>query len=148
MKWRRPWLRRWTAVAAGAVLLLALQWWFGRPETWPRDTILTALRHVESSDRPNPPDGDGGLAIGPYQIHQGYWLDATAFDSTLGGSYQDCRQRAYAERVIDAYMRRHAAAAWATGHAETIARIHNGGPRGVTNPKTDGYWRRVRERLP
>ncbi len=40
--------------------------------TWPRQEILDAIRFVESSDRPNPPDGDDGLAIGPYQIHEVY----------------------------------------------------------------------------
>ncbi|MEZ6038659.1 MAG: hypothetical protein R3F29_14345 [Planctomycetota bacterium] len=33
------------------------------------------------------------------------------FAPELGGDYQDCRRRAYAERIIDAYMRRYAAEA-------------------------------------
>ena len=58
---------------------------------WPQDQILAAIRFVETSDQPSPPDGDDGLAIGPFQIHPSYWLDAHASDPSLGGSYQDCR---------------------------------------------------------
>lgn len=135
---------------AAAVLLAAVWWLFaqGERQRWPRAEILDAIRYVESGGRERPPDGDGGLAIGPYQIHEVYWLDALSFRPELGGSYQDCRNRAYAERVLAAYMQKYAADAWASGDAERIARVHNGGPKGHTNPKTDGYWRRVRERLP
>ena len=54
----------------------------------------------------------------------------------------------YAERVVDAYMRRHAPEAWAAGDGQRIARVHNGGPRGHEKEATVGYWRRVRSRLP
>jgi hypothetical protein len=30
---------------------------------------------------------------------------------------------------------------------ETLARIHNGGPRGHKNPATVGYWNKVRKNL-
>jgi hypothetical protein len=135
------------AVALGLVVLWLC---FGGAErqTWPRQQVLDAIRHVESGDRAEVPDGDGGLAIGPYQIHRVYWQDALAFRPTLGGDYQDCRDRAYAERVVDAYMSRWLAGPWQRGEAEAIARAHNGGPRGADNPKTDGYWRKVRARLP
>lgn len=141
--------RRRLVVIAGA--LVALAWWplaQGERQRWPRREILDAIRYVESGGRDRPPDGDGGLAIGPYQIHEVYWLDAVSFRPELGGSYQDCRKRDYAERVFDAYMQKWAPAAWAAGEAERIARVHNGGPKGHQNPKTDGYWQKVRERLP
>lgn len=133
-----------------AFVLLPL-WWFGaggERTTWPRQTVLDAIRFVESSDRDVVPDGDNGKAIGPYQIHRVYWQDAIQAAPDLGGDYQDCRRRGYAERIIDAYMQRHAPDAWQRGVAETIARIHNGGPKGAADPKTDGYWQRVRARLP
>ncbi len=134
------------------ILVLAIALLFGRSaearrESYGRDAILAAIRFVESSDRPNPPDGDGGRAIGPYQIHNVYWRDAIEHDPTLGGTYQDCRDRGYAERVIDAYMRRWAAEAWRDGDAETVARVHNGGPTGAQKTATDGYWERVLARL-
>ncbi|MFY9342019.1 MAG: hypothetical protein WAT39_06000, partial [Planctomycetota bacterium] len=136
-----------------AAVLLALVWAWpsGRtepPPTWPREPILAAIRFVESSDRDDVPDGDAGKAIGPYQIHEVYWQDALRFRPALGGTWQDCRKRAYAEAVIDAYMQRWANEAWQQGDAETIARIHNGGPGGATKDSTLGYWERVRARLP
>jgi len=114
---------------------------------YPRAQILDAIRQIESSGLPNPPDGDQGRAIGPYQIHEVYWRDAHAFDPTLGGRYADCRSRAYAEKVIDAYMRRYAAEAWLVGDAETVARIHNGGPEGARKSGTLGYWDKVHAEL-
>lgn len=154
-RWRRPrWprqplSRRWAA--ALAVLLLTVLWCTrgdaGR-RTWPRAEILAAIRQVESSGRDDVPDGDGGKAIGPYQIHFVYWQDALRSEPSLGGDYQHCRRRAYAERVIDAYMQKWAPAAWQAGEAETIARIHNGGPGGAEKQATLGYWRRVRSHLP
>lgn len=114
---------------------------------WPRAEILRAIRLVESGDREDVADGDGGLAIGPYQIHRVYWQDAVRFAPGIGGDYQDCRRRAYAERIVDAYMRKWVPQAWATGDAEVIARVHNGGPQGARKAATDGYWRKVRARL-
>ena len=112
-----------------------------------RRMILDAIRTVERGGDPDPPAGDGGRALGPYQIHREYWADAVAFEPGLGGSYEDVRRVAYAERVIDAYMRRHAPDAWSAGDAETIARIHNGGPRGAERASTLGYWRKVKSLL-
>lgn len=109
--------------------------------------ILDAIRMVECGGLEVAPDGDGGAAIGPYQIHRCYWLDAVQFAPELGGCYEDCRDRAYAERVVDAYMTRYARDAWQSGRAETIARIHNGGPRGDTRQATFGYWQRVQRHL-
>lgn len=103
---------------------------------------------VESGGRDDVPDGDRGAAIGPYQIHRTYWQDAISAAPGLGGDYQDCRNRRYAEAVIAAYMQKWAPEAWQRGEAETIARIHNGGPEGHRRAATLGYWRRVRARLP
>lgn len=147
--WRGP--RRHLAAAGAAVLVLVLLWiWAdsGERETWPHRQILDAIRFVESSDRDDVPDGDGGRAIGPYQIHRVYWQDAVEFEPELGGTYEDCRRRDYAERVIAAYMRRWAPGAWRAGDAEVIARLHNGGPRGDVEAATERYWQRVRARLP
>ena len=52
------------------------------------DKLLPALALVESRNDPKAV-GDGGDAIGIYQIHQSYWQDAVDFDKTLGGSYKD-----------------------------------------------------------
>ncbi len=152
---RVPWPRgprgRRAAAASLAFVLLTLLWLFagdGDRRTWPREQILAAIRFVESGDRDDVPDGDDGKAIGPYQIHRVYWQDALRAEPALGGDYQDCRSRAYAERVIAAYMRRWIPAQWDAGDAEIIARVHNGGPLGPDKAATWPYWERVRERLP
>lgn len=149
----QPRARKVAATALAALLLLVLWWNRGTSDdaehpTWPREQILAAIRFVESSDRDDVADGDGGKAIGVYQIHEAYWRDAVRAEPSLGGSYQDCRRRAYAERVVAAYMQKWAPAAWAAGDAETIARVHNGGPEGARKESTLRYWERVRAALP
>jgi hypothetical protein len=150
--WRlrsQPRPRSRTLAAALAAVVLLLLWWLQPvPEAWPREQILAAIRFVESSDRDDVPDGDGGKAIGPYQIHEVYWQDALRQQPMLGGRYADCRRRQYAEAVIAAYMQKWAPDAWARGDAERIARIHNGGPGGADKVATAAYWQRVRARLP
>lgn len=132
-------------LAVAGLALLGTYCWTSRrvPVHAPIADILHAIRMVETGDRQDAPDGDGGRAIGPYQVHEAYWRDALAQDPSLGGGYQDCRDRAYAERVIRAYMLRYAPDAWASGDAEIIARTHNGGPTGPEKAATEAYWHRV-----
>ena len=95
------------------------------------DETLAAIRMVESGDDPSAV-GDGGRAIGCYQVWENYWKDAVEF-SGLGGNYRDCFKRDYADRVVREYMKRYCTEkrlgrkpTW-----EDIARMHNGGPRAV-----------------
>lgn len=110
--------------------------------------LLDAIRMVESSDGKNL-IGDRGKAIGPYQIHKCYWEDAVEFDPSIGGSYKDCMNRAYAERVVVAYLNRYATARriGSTPTYEDMARIHNGGPNGFKSDKTEGYWDKVEKHI-
>ena len=139
-----PCLRTRLVITAGLLFLLGWQVGYvaAAPPHYTHAEILAAIRTIESGGRDDPPDGDDGDAIGPYQIHRPYWED-----SGIGGDYQDCRRREYAERVIVAFMRRHVPKAWGARHAEVIARTHNGGPRGRHKATTDGYWARVEGRL-
>ncbi len=109
-----------------------------------QDALLDALIQVESSGRDDAV-GDGGKAIGCLQIWQPYWYDAVE-RSGIEGTYQDCYNRAYAKRIVDAYMKRYAREAWTDPmqfDAEKCARIHNGGPRGHTKKATEKYWKKV-----
>lgn len=108
--------------------------------------VLDSVRQVESGGHPDPERavGDCGRAIGPYQIHREYWADAVVYDPNLGGRYEDCRNAAYAERVILAYWHRYAPPA---PTAEQLARIHNGGPKGWKLKATIKYWLRVQANL-
>ena len=107
----------------------------------PSERLLDAIRQVESGGRDL--TGDGGRAIGPYQIHRRYWQDAVRLDPSLGGTYNDCRREQYARRVVRVYL-----AHYGKGKTdEQMARIHNGGPTGHRKRATVGYWTKIRRVL-
>jgi hypothetical protein len=118
------------------------------------EDLLRAIRIVESGDNANAV-GDGGNAIGAYQIWKSYWKDAIDHDPSIGGEYLDCYNKDYAERIVRAYMDR-----WATvdrlGHEPTfedMSRIHNGGcnihkKKGTEAWKnTTVYWNKIQKHL-
>ena len=109
----------------------------------PSDRLLDAIATVESDNNPAAV-GDGGKAIGVFQIHKVYWQDAVDHDPSIGGCYEDCRDPAYARRIVIAYMDRYAPA---NASDETLARIHNGGPRGHKKSATTKYWNKVKNQL-
>lgn len=106
---------------------------------------LKAMVQVESRGNPNAV-GDGGRAIGVLQIHHGYWQDGTRF---LGVSwpYSDARDPAKAEAVVLAYTQHYAKANRLPWTVEVIARIHNGGPRGMQKQATIRYYRMVQKMM-
>lgn len=122
------------------------------------DQALEAVRHVETGGCPDGgrgARGDGGAALGPWQIHKAFHQDASERDRTLD-SYQRCLMEVdYSRRVVKAYWRRYARAAYdrlASGKGtildlERVSRLHNGGPR-AHHPErrkyTDRYWEKVR----
>lgn len=110
----------------------------------PSEKVLDAIKQVESSGVENPPDGDGGKAIGIFQIWHAYWVDAVAFDKSIGGTYQDCRKPEYARKVVRAYLTRYGGK---NVSDETAARLHNGGPKGHKKSATLKYWRKIQKHL-
>jgi hypothetical protein len=109
----------------------------------PSDRLLDAIAKVESNHNPNAV-GDDGKAIGVFQIHRVYWQDAVHHDPSIGGCYEDCRDPEYARRIVIAYMDRYAPA---NASDETLARIHNGGPRGHKKAATTKYWNKVKKAM-
>ena len=105
----------------------------------PPASFFRALHIVETSGRTGPIIGDGGKALGPLQIHRAYHAD-----SRVSGDYSRCSDLDYSKRVVAAYLQRYAPAAWAAGDVETLARVHNGGPRGAIKPATKPYAAKVR----
>ena len=105
----------------------------------PPDSFWRALHVVETSGRHGPIVGDGGRALGPLQIHRSYHAD-----SRVAGDYSRVAELDYSKRVATAYLKRYAPTAWAAGDVETLARVHNGGPRGHLKPATKGYGVRVK----
>lgn len=104
--------------------------------------FFRALNQVEAGGRSGPIRGDNGTALGPMQIHYSYWLDAHC-----SGSYSNCADFAYSCRVVNTYLLRYCPKAVACDDFETMARIHNGGPRGDKKEATKSYWKKVRKQL-
>jgi hypothetical protein len=118
---------------------------YGEPhaQAQPSDQLLDAIKQVESGGRCNVV-GDNGKAIGPYQIHRSYWLDACAYDPSLGSRpYSACFEEAYARKVVVAYLTRYGKGK----NAEQLARIHNGGPQGHKKSATKKYWSKVQKEM-
>jgi hypothetical protein len=122
-----------------ALLILAL---CASAHAAPPESFWRALHIIETSGRTGPIVGDGGKALGPLQIHRAYHAD-----SRVAGDYSRVADLDYAKRVATAYFKRYAPAAWAAGDVETLARIHNGGPRGHLKPATKGYAAKVRAQM-
>jgi len=104
----------------------------------PPESFWRALHLVETGGRHGAILGDGGKALGPLQIHRGYHADAR-----IGGDYSRCADLDYSKRVVSAYLQRYAPKAWAAGDVETLARVHNGGPRGDRKQATINYGKKV-----
>ena len=123
-------------------LLLSLAILVPPPAGLDTDPILDAIRAVETGGHADPANavGDGGRALGPFQIHYSYWLDATERRPDLRAlGYQSVRDQAVAEQIVLAYLTRYAPD-W---NIRTVARIHNGGPRGHKKAATKKYADKV-----
>jgi hypothetical protein len=118
---------------------------YGEPQAQaqPSQQLLDAIKQVESGGDCDA-IGDGGKAIGPYQIHRSYWSDACAYDPTLASRpYYACFEEAYARRVVVAYLTRYGKGK----NAEQLARIHNGGPSGHRKAATKSYWNKIEDAM-
>ena len=104
----------------------------------PPASFFRALHIVETSGRTGAILGDNGRALGPLQIHRAYHAD-----SRVAGDYSRVADLDYSKRVVTAYLQRYAPAAWAAGDVTTLARIHNGGPRGASKQATINYAAKV-----
>lgn len=111
------------------------------------EKFFKAIHQVESSGRTGKVIGDGGKALGPLQIHKAYFLDAAAYDKSLGKDYSKVEDLGFAKKVVKAYLKRYAPEAVKKNDYQTLARIHNGGPQGHKNAATVKYWQKVRERI-
>lgn len=104
----------------------------------PPESFFRALHLVETGGKRGAILGDGGKALGPLQIHRAYHTD-----SRVAGDYSRCAALDYSKRVVSAYLQRYAPKAWASGDVTTLARIHNGGPRGEKKPATIRFGEKV-----
>ena len=119
-----------------ALLLLAL---CATSQAAPPASFFRALHIVETSGRTGPIIGDGGKALGPFQIHRAYHAD-----SRVAGDYSRVADLDYSRRVVTAYLKRYAPQAWESGNVDALARIHNGGLTGDKKASTLPYLRKFR----
>lgn len=108
--------------------------------------LLAAIRQVETGGLPDGsnPDaaaGDAGRSRGAYQMSKAYWADACRA-AGVAWPYEP-GHRARCEVLMYYYWRKYAPKALATGNWQTLARIHNGGPKGARIKSTRAYWKRV-----
>lgn len=112
--------------------------------------LLPAIMMVESSGNINVKPGDGGRAIGAYQIHRAYWIDGCK-ELKVDWPYEYAKQPKYAKQIVTAYLKRYGRHYEKTekkkATAEVLAKIHNGGLYGWKNPNTGKYWEKVRKAM-
>ena len=122
---------------AGALPIVAVAGDTHRIRSDEIERLLDAIAKVESRHDLNA-TGDGGKAVGVYQIHRDYWADGTKFlgvtwDYALAADPEKARE------VVRAYLLHY-------GQGCTLlemARIHNGGPNGYKKPSTLAYARKI-----
>ena len=107
--------------------------------------LLVAMWSAESSFRVDAVGHDGEL--GPLQGLEDWWLDG-CHQGGAGWDYQDdIRDFGKSCWVAYWYWIRYCPDAVESNDWETLARIHNGGPRGDNKQATLKYWERVQEKL-
>jgi hypothetical protein len=101
------------------------------------ERLLDAIARIESHCDPHAV-GDGGRALGVYQIHRAYWEDGTELLG-VDWPHRDAADPKKARRVVKAYLLHY-------GNGKSLlemARIHNGGPHGHEKEATLCYARKI-----
>lgn len=94
--------------------------------------------------------GDGGRALGCLQIHAVCVADVNRI-SGKNYTMSDCLSRETSAEICRLYLDYYGSAyerrTGRTATAEVLARIWNGGPRGVEKENTRKYWARVKRAI-
>jgi len=103
------------------------------------DELLDKIWQVESSGRLDPPDGDGGRAVGALQIHPCVIIDVNELCGACF-SLEDRRDLAKSKEIARLYI-----TYWMERHREEIASmIFHYGPSGWRKEDVDGYWSKIK----
>ena len=106
--------------------------------------LFAALAQVESNN--------GKTSQNIYQITERFVDDVNRISTEEKFVYSDRYDRKRSERMMEIYLTHYCIKYTnETGRLptwETMARIHNGGPRGWSKYATKKYWRRVKRLLP
>ena len=130
-----------------------IHWPWGREEFYyfkyknaytPKD-IIKALIHVESCNNDSAYRASEG-AVGCLQIRKTMVNDVNRISkiqkSTFRFTYKDRWSRDKSIQMFNIYCKH-----YNLNSAEEIARCWNGGPRGMDNPLTVNYWKKVQNNL-
>lgn len=110
--------------------------------------FFTALHQIETGGRIGAITGDQGRSLGPYQISRPYWIDACKQNPALKSKgYRAVTEVSYSKQVVRAWLSRYCPQAVKSKDYETMARCHNGGPRGSKKRATLAYWNKFRKHL-
>ncbi len=118
------------------------------------DDLLNAIEQVESGGDANAV-GDGGAAVGSFQIHKIYVDDVNRIQLAkheerhmgyLPYKYHWRKDRNISRDMVSIYLRYYATMRRIDRKptAEDMARIHNGGPNGWKKDSTKEYWGKVK----
>lgn len=114
-----------------------------------KGSLLHAIAVVESKIDPTA-IGDGGDAVGIFQIHKIYVDDVNRIAKT-SYTYEDRFSVKKSTEMIEIYLNHYSKVYKnKTGKEatnEVKARIHNGGPNGWSKKSTERYWKRVKKYL-
>lgn len=114
------------------------------------EKLLNAISVVESSKKANAV-GDGGKALGLFQLHRIYVRDVNNILGRKCYSYSDRLNPNKSKDMTVIYLKHYGRAyERKTGKPatlEVLARIHNGGPNGWAKPATKEYWLKVKKAL-
>jgi len=102
--------------------------------------LLDAIEWVESKGDSNA-IGDGGDAVGAYQIHKIFVRDVNRILSKEKYIYSDRADRDKSREMASIYLTHYG------GTFEEMARKHNGGPQGHKKEATKSYWLKVKARM-
>ncbi|MEI6084009.1 MAG: hypothetical protein WCS70_06875 [Verrucomicrobiota bacterium] len=113
--------------------------------------VVALLIAVESGNQPNPPDGDGGLAVGVLQIHPIVIADVNRITGRTLWSLEDRRNKERSEAICATYLDYYGGAYQReTGKQPTLevyCRMWDGGPVGWKKKATLPYWKKVQALL-
>lgn len=84
--------------------------------------------------------GDGGAAVGVFQIHRIMVDDCNRIVGRQRWTYEDRRDPVKSLEMFCTYCRHY----WPAGGPEQWARGWNGGPQGPRKASTLAYWHKVR----
>ena len=104
--------------------------------------FLYVLGKIESNNN-DKAIGDGGKAIGRYQIWRVCYQDAKEFDKTITFPYSALTNKENSDRIVKAYLNRYAR----NKTPVEMARIWNGGPLGDKKRATIGYGNKFQKEL-